>query len=621
MKIFTVLNQWLKIGWLRNIDVQFAQFIKLRSIAMGNICDEAVILAAALVSHQLSIGHICLNLKNVLNNPNKTLDFYPYVVNICPPSTLFNYLSLNKITHWKIRLKNSQLVTSIDNLNINDSIFLKNAITMILDGNRLYIRRLWHIEGIIAQNLIKFLIQHYNEVDHNILNYLLEIYESLQKYKTCKINLKIKNNYKLLKLLIQQKLIIISVNTIQGTKSLMTCFLVLIQEYVYAINIYNFKIIITTPPIGKYLKIIYEAINMFKKLTNHIIKYINIELSTLHSIMDKIIIDTLLSVDIIFIYEASMINLDIMQTILENIPKTARIILIIDKDQLYSFDTGAILNDIIYKNKIINYNVFFNLDKKIYCFNENSGIFALSNAINSGNTKKISDCWTHGYKDIAFFSLEPNILAYKIFIKHAVNGYLEYFKLIAQCSDPTKVIKAFSNFKILCAFNFGHLGVYKINKAIAFALYSEKLIINPHGWFPGRPVIVTRPNHKLGLYNGDIGIFMFDKKSNSLRVFFDTHIGIRSFTTKSLHYIETVFAMTIYKSQFSYFNSVLIVLQDNPIINRHLVYTGVTRAKHFCEIVASSKLVIEKAAKNCVYRESNVIGRLIRYLPPLIHSL
>jgi ATP-dependent exoDNAse (exonuclease V) alpha subunit len=94
--------------------------------------------------------------------------------------------------------------------------------------------------------------------------------------------------------------------------------------------------------------------------------------------------------------------------------------------------------------------------------------------------------------------------------------------------------------------------------------------------------MITRNDYNRKLYNGDIGVVFPDAEANGeMRVFFEDTTGeIRKFSPSRLPTHETVFAITIHKSQSSEFCAVLLILpgDDVPILRRELIYTGLTRA-------------------------------------------
>lgn len=103
-------------------------------------------------------------------------------------------------------------------------------------------------------------------------------------------------------------------------------------------------------------------------------------------------------------------------------------------------------------------------------------------------------------------------------------------------------------------------------------------------WYPGRPVLITQNDYGLQLFNGDIGVSLRnpDGSAEELAVFFADGGGrLRRFLPYRLPGHETVFAMTVHKSQGSEFEEVLLALpaEDSPVLSRELVYTALTRAR------------------------------------------
>jgi exodeoxyribonuclease V alpha subunit len=156
--------------------------------------------------------------------------------------------------------------------------------------------------------------------------------------------------------------------------------------------------------------------------------------------------------------------------------------------------------------------------------------------------------------------------------------------------DNTKALQllhCFSEFQVLCALRQGPWGVQALNESIAVALGLSKGNDRPlqnkaakDAWFVGRPIMVTRNDYHLNLMNGDVGQCL--PTANGLRVAFpDGKGGVRWVLPSRLDAVETVWAMTVHKSQGSEYEHVLMVLPDRdaPVLTRELLYTGVTRAK------------------------------------------
>jgi exodeoxyribonuclease V alpha subunit len=125
--------------------------------------------------------------------------------------------------------------------------------------------------------------------------------------------------------------------------------------------------------------------------------------------------------------------------------------------------------------------------------------------------------------------------------------------------------------------------------------------------------MVTRNDYNLRLFNGDVGIIMPDPENpHSLRAFFkDEFKMLRDFAPALLPGHETVFAMTVHKSQGSEFNSVLLILpdQDSPLLTRELLYTAITRAREKM-VIWGSETIFASAVKRCIKRTSGLAEAL-----------
>lgn len=184
-----------------------------------------------------------------------------------------------------------------------------------------------------------------------------------------------------------------------------------------------------------------------------------------------------------------------------------------------------------------------------------------------------------------------------------------------------EVLNAYGHFQLLCALRKGLWGVEGLNLRIAKVLRREKLLSASDielekGWYEGRPVLVTQNDYSLGLMNGDIGITLTvpDPRTpgRSLhRVAFptsDPENPIRWVLPSRLHAVETVFAMTVHKSQGSEFlhTALLLPQTPNPILTRELVYTGTTRAREWLTLVEAKRGILNDAVVREVMRVSGL---------------
>ncbi|HCR97516.1 MAG: exodeoxyribonuclease V subunit alpha [Halomonas sp.] len=214
-------------------------------------------------------------------------------------------------------------------------------------------------------------------------------------------------------------------------------------------------------------------------------------------------------------------------------------------------------------------------------------------------------------------------------------GYRHYLTVLdQQCPEVTlafeenkkaydtwasDVLNAYGHFQLLCTLRKGPWGVEGLNLRIAKVLRSHTLLSASDielekGWYEGRPVLVTQNDYSLGLMNGDIGITLAVPDPRSVgrtlyRVAFptsDTKNPIRWVLPSRLHAVETVFAMTVHKSQGSEFlhTALLLPQTPNPILTRELVYTGITRAREWLTLVEAKRGILNDAVVREVMRVS-----------------
>jgi exodeoxyribonuclease V alpha subunit len=171
-----------------------------------------------------------------------------------------------------------------------------------------------------------------------------------------------------------------------------------------------------------------------------------------------------------------------------------------------------------------------------------------------------------------------------------------------------RVLKAFEGFRILCAVHEGDWGDRAINQQVQLALARQGLLRPEGEWFAGRPVMVTRNDKALGVFNGDVGVVLPGASSSALRAWFLDGEQLRSVSVSRLAHVETAFAMTIHKSQGSEFAHTVVVLPDvgGDILTRELVYTGITRAKDHLTLVEPRAGLLGEAMARQVQRASGL---------------
>lgn len=293
-----------------------------------------------------------------------------------------------------------------------------------------------------------------------------------------------------------------------------------------------------------------------------------------------------LDCDVLMVDEASMVDLALMAKLLRAAPPECRIVLLGDKDQLASVEAGSVLGDLCLDGDAGRLAGHIALLRKNYRFGEDSGIGALARAVNRGaSPEALQLVRGDSHRDLAWKTvvnperLDPEWPA-----------LAARFAGLAGQRDPVEALRELAGFRILCAVRHGPFGVEAVNEAIR-----KQLPVPPGPWYAGRPVMVTENDYHLDLFNGDVGIAL-RRSDGDLRVWFQRRDGsLRAFHPGRLPPHETVYAMTVHKSQGSQFGDVLLVLPDRPVpvLSRELVYTAVTRAREKVSIWGREEILAE----------------------------
>lgn len=374
--------------------------------------------------------------------------------------------------------------------------------------------------------------------------------------------------------------------------------------------------------------------------------------------------------DLVIVDEASMVDLPMMAQLMESLGEHTKLILLGDKDQLASVEAGSVLGDLCDSGVMVNgyhahglqaqraqqleslcgledgfLTAYIEPDaplmansltqlRKSYRFTSDSGIGQLASAVNGGRYDLVEQSFAQ-YDDIqsysALYSLdrseseeEKSKEAEQAWQQQVVNGYGFYLQAIAKGESPEVVLELFNQFQLLCALRQGNSGLLALNERIQTLLQARGLLTlgfndasqgqssSQQRWYSGRPVMITRNDYELNLFNGDIGIAMVVPNvglgdQQELRVCFIADGKVRQILPARLPEHETAFAMTVHKSQGSEFTDVALVLPEShsPVISRELIYTAITRAKSSFSLY-SNRDVLERGVSSRIERASGL---------------
>ncbi|WP_150466961.1 exodeoxyribonuclease V subunit alpha [Francisella sp. SYW-9] len=289
--------------------------------------------------------------------------------------------------------------------------------------------------------------------------------------------------------------------------------------------------------------------------------------------------------DVIIVDEASMLDINIFIKLIRAVGENTKLILLGDINQLPSVEVGSLLASLTVDitGNIPNYTT-----KLLKNYRSQQNINNLANSVLIGEVSPVD----HGSENISFYDSRDS--------EKLLRNYTDKYKALEKCSSYKEALELLSKFRILVANKNLDIGTDKLNQKI------EKLLgktIDSN--YKARPIMITQNSYSLGLFNGDIGIIWPDS-SGKLRAYFDGKDD-RVFSLNMLPNYETVYVMTIHKTQGSEFEEVAIILpdNDNEALTKQLIYTAITRTKNKLDIISQSK-IFNKVIKKSVTRNSNI---------------
>ncbi len=338
-----------------------------------------------------------------------------------------------------------------------------------------------------------------------------------------------------------------------------------------------------------------------------------------------------LPLDLLIVDEASMVDVSLMASLLDALPVTARLILLGDRDQLASVEAGAVLGDICqhcegagsaFSQRLAALcgETLIESDRSTgplrdnvvvlrhsYRFGDESAIGRLATAVNRGEAEVAESLLRSDKEGAAIDWPECDAADY------AAQRYSLLFDRLAEGAPVETLFDILRSFRLLCALRGGPQGVERMNQAISQRLMHSGRVRLEQEWYPGRPVMLTRNDYALGLYNGEVGIvYPHPDEPDQLAVAFPGVDGKpRWIAPARLPTCETVYAMTVHKSQGSEFAEVMLQLptQSSPVLCRELIYTAITRARERFSLVGSTP-VFHQAVGRALFRHSGLVDLL-----------
>ena len=620
---------------LRDLDVAIARFLNQQ-------CPQAsyeVLLLAAFTSNQQASGHLCLDLKN--------RQLATQLWGTSPPPELVTLLP-GKPDDWLHDLRQSPLVSQDGNT------------PLVLDGSRLYLRRNWAREVSVAEAIDQRLATVSPLPVKRLRDALTRLFPSADdqtdwQQVACA-------------LASRSGIGIITGGPGTGKTTTVVRLLGLLQSLSMASN-QRLRIRLAAPT-GKAAARLTESIGEQVQqldVVTAVLDAIPTEVTTLHRLLGtrpdsrhfRHHADNPLHADLVVVDEASMIDMDMMARLLEALSPHTRLILLGDKDQLASVEAGAVMGDLCrhahqgrYKQSTIDFvqdtcgadisnyqeteqapgNALAQQTAMLrtnWRSKDSPGIGELARAVNEENLPQVRKAFQQYNDSLHRHPLRSDGQQLETLLLNGSGGLRALFNAVA--TPPTQrqdfdgwaagLLKQLTHQQLLSGLRSGPFGVEQLNQRITRHLQQQDLAPERE-WYPGRPVMMTRNDYQLGLMNGDVGLTLplleqrNDKPELLLRVAFQLPDGrIKWVLPSRLDGVETVYAMTVHKSQGSEFRHTLLVLPDapHPLLTRELIYTAVTRARdRFTLLEFGKPAVLDSAVKKRTWRASGLAERLFK---------
>jgi len=309
--------------------------------------------------------------------------------------------------------------------------------------------------------------------------------------------------------------------------------------------------------------------------------------------------------DLVIIDEASMIDLPLMCKLLEAVPPAATLVLIGDRDQLPSVETGDVLAALCDAGAAPT-SLLVGHRAHLSRSHRQAGdidVAALAALVRDGD----GDAALEGLRSDRFRGVAWQRGSDRALAEAVLEQALPAYRALQSAADVQAALAAAKRFRVLTAVREGGAGSQRLNGLIASALDPAR---RGDGFFSGRLVLVIENSYRHQLFNGDIGVVWPDEFGEP-RVWFDAEGGPRAWLPAALPAHESAFALTVHKSQGSEFERVFLALpeQGSRVVSRELLYTGLTRCRREVTLWANDAVLREGIARKA-QRWSGLAQRL-----------
>ena len=649
-----VLREWADAGMLRRLDVALAVWVHEQSPHV----QPCVVVAAALLAHMEGRGHSCLPLADVVTAPNAVLGWeaqeVPYL------QALWAQLP-HHVEDWLQALQACPLLRTDAAPDRAQPLVLAAA-----EGTQplLYLRRYWNYERTVAAHIVQRSRTATALVPEAQARHWLDAFFAPSAAGVC--------NWQKVACAAALRGRFSVITGGPGTGKTYTAARLLALLFATAEQPQQLRVALAAPT-GKAAARLKQSIEAaLEGLQSSVGDALDLQAlvqrvgaaRTLHSLLGArpgtrhwgFHAGHPLDVDVLIVDEASMVHLEMMSALLDAMPAHARLVLLGDKDQLASVEAGAVLGDLCrdaehgrYSEETVAYvqRVTGDVIPPAYHARGEAPPLAqhtvmlresrrfegpiaqLALAVNAGDAVHSLDLLRgSGERDPICMRAggavqQVHHLAWQG--RGVAVGYQPFAQQLQRWTALEKsddlavlheawvreVLQAFDRFRLLCAVREGEWGVMGLNAAVQATLSRHGVIPKEPGeWYRGRPVMVTRNDAALGVFNGDIGVALpSPSPGHALRVYFLQGDKLHAVSVARLAHVETAFAMTVHKSQGSEFEHTALVLaaKAGGVLGRELVYTGITRARSSFTLMAEDSRLLAQAIVSPTRRASGLL--------------
>jgi exodeoxyribonuclease V alpha subunit len=614
-----LLRAFNDVGVLSAADVHVA----LRLAELASEADDAVLLAAALAVRGPRLGHVYVDLATIRDTAAVETD---------EPVDL-SALPWPDAAGWATAVAASGLVGA------GDDPATATDRPLRLVGSRLYLDRYWREERGVAADLAAFAGEVVADVQMDILrDGLQRLFAEQTESRQCLAAAAA----------VLRRLTVVAGGPGTGKTTTVARIVALLAEQAAAAGTAT-PLVALAAPTGKAAARLQEAVrdeavdlDVDDDVREHLLA---LQASTLHRLLGwrpgshsrfRHHRGQRLPHDVVIVDETSMVSLSLMARLVESVRPDARLILVGDPGQLASIEAGAVLGDVVgpasdalqigpgararladatgHEVAAAPSSGGAAIGDGIVVLDQvhryGGAIARLAEAIRRGDAGAVMEELSAASEDVTWIDADVADAAADDALAPVRELAVAAARAVAQAARAgaaAEAIAALSSFRLLCAHRRGPEGVATWTALMEGWLAGE---IDDARWYAGRPLLVTDNDYELRLYNGDTGV-VIQAEPDRVSAAFERSGEIVELSPSRLAAVDTVYAMTIHKSQGSQFKTAAVLLPGaaSRILTRELLYTAATRARERL-ILAGTEETIRAALSRPVARASGLRSRL-----------